>query len=94
MRKRRIASQLQRLRMSHEQFKHTASTQLATFEEQLYNQFQSQQFYSHAVLALAQEGDEVDLWIIGALVFERQLRTESEALMQQLNVIRTSISMR
>ncbi|MFT5419725.1 MAG: hypothetical protein ACI9D5_000466 [Candidatus Endobugula sp.] len=45
------------------------------------------QFYARAMLALAQEGDEVDLWMIGALVIERQLRAESDRLTDQFQAI-------
>jgi len=88
----RKTSQLHRLKISHKKFKRALSSRLITLEEQLYNQFQGQQFYSRAVLALAQEGDEVDMWVIGALVFERQLRAEAKVLTQQLSIIRTSIN--
>lgn len=88
----RKAPQLYQLKASHKRFKRAISSRLITLEERLYNQFQGQQFYSRAMLALAQEGDEADIWIIGALVFERQLRAEAEELTQQLSTIHASIN--
>ena len=79
---------LRQLKISHQQFKQSLSDRLMVFDDQLYNQQQAYVFYSRSLLSLAQEEEEPNLWMIGALVLERRLRQESENLTQQLQAIR------
>ncbi|ODS22423.1 hypothetical protein AB835_14245 [Candidatus Endobugula sertula] len=82
------AARLRQLKSAHQQFRQSLNERLMAFDDLLYNQQQAYTFYSRAMLALAQEEEEPSLWVIGALVFDRRLRQESENLTHQLQEIR------
>jgi len=75
---------LRQLKSSHRRFKQRLSSELIQLEELVYNQCQAYQFLARSVLALAEAEEEPDVWIIGALVSERQLRQQTTQLTEQI----------
>lgn len=86
----RNTSPMRRRKAAHKHFKQHLSGQLLTFEEALSDHNHIQQFYSRAMITLVQEGD-IDSWVMGALLAERHLRAESDALLQQIHTIRAGV---
>jgi hypothetical protein len=69
-------------------FKRTLTTRLTQLDDDLHSLLQNHAFLEHAVINLAADELEPELWLAGAVTHQRWLKQSGENIAEQLRQVR------
>ena len=76
------------LQRKHTRFKQVLNLRLAQLDDDLHNLVQNHAFLEHAVINLAADELDPELWLAGAITNRRWLKQSSDDIAKQLRQIR------